>query len=562
MEKMQKVAYFSMEIALSPDMPTYSGGLGVLAGDTLTTASDLQVPIIAISLLYRKGYFDQKLNAQGEQEEVYSGWNVDEFLEEMSERASVAIEGRTVHIRGWKFAIKSKKNYEVPVYFLDTDLPENAEQDRALTDYLYGGDQTYRLSQEIILGIGGVRILRALRYSQIERFHMNEGHSSLLTLELFDEIARSENRETILPQDIDRVRKKCVFTTHTPVPSGHDQYSMDLVIRLLGRKDIYEMKDVFCCDGVLNLTFLALNLSHYVNGVAKKHGETSRLMFANYPIHSITNGVNTQKWTCSFFQSLYDKHIPSWRDDNFSFRNALKLPPNEIWQAHLEAKRQLFEYISSKTGSILDVEKCTIGFARRSTHYKRSYLIFENIDRLKQIASETGPIQIVFAGKAHPQDQEGKSLIQKIFQIKEQLKDAVEVVYLENYNTSLAQLMTSGVDIWLNTPQIGLEASGTSGMKAALNGVPSLSILDGWWVEGWIENITGWAINKDSKSEESNDTEDGASLLDQLENTVLPTYYQNRDRFISMMLHSIALNGSFFNSQRMLYQYVMNAYFL
>jgi len=551
-----------MEIALQSEMPTYSGGLGALAGDILLTASNLQVPMIAVSLLHRKGYFDQKLNSTGEQEEVYPGWNIDEFLEEVPARSSVTIEGRTVHIRAWKFSIRGNKNFEVPVYFLDTDLPENAEQDRSLTHYLYGGDQTYRLSQEIILGIGGVRILRALGYSQIERFHMNEGHASLLTLELFDEIAKSENRETILSQDIDRVRKQCVFTTHTPVSSGHDQFPMDLVMQLLGRKEIYEMKDVFCCEGVLNLTFLALNLSHYVNGVAKRHEETSRLMFANYPIHSITNGVNTQKWTCSFFQNLYDEYIPGWRDDNFSFRHALNLPSEKIWEAHLEAKGQLFEYISSKTGANFDIEKCTIGFARRSTHYKRPYLIFENIERLKEITRNIGPIQIVFAGKAHPHDQEGKLLIQKIFQIKEQLKGVVEIVYLENYNTSLAQLMTSGVDIWLNTPQIGLEASGTSGMKAALNGVPSLSILDGWWIEGWIENITGWAINKDSKSGKSNDSEDGTSLLDQLENSVLPIYYQDRDRFISMMLHSIALNGSFFNSQRMLYQYVMNAYFL
>jgi starch phosphorylase len=560
----RKIAYFSMEIAFDPAMPTYSGGLGVLAGDTIRSAADLKVPMAAVTLIYRKGYFRQRLDPSGSQIEEPVNWIVEKFLSATPQRVAVTIEGRTVHLRAWKYEVVGMGGFRIPIYFLDTDLPENSDWDRTITHVLYGGDQHYRLCQEAILGIGGIRMLRALGYENIERFHMNEGHSSLLSLELLDEEARKAGRAAINHDDVEAVRGKCVFTTHTPVPAGHDQFPLDLVTRVLGRREIYDMKDVFCCEGRLNMTYLALNLSHYVNGVAKKHGEISRLMFAGYKIDAITNGVHAATWTSPSFQELYDKYIPGWRQDNFSFRYALGISKQEIWKAHVEEKRRLVQHVNHETNVGMDPDALTIGFARRAATYKRADLLFQDIERLKSIASKTGTLQVIYSGKAHPQDGGGKELIKHIFQDKELLKNDIKIVYLENYDLELGKMMTSGVDVWLNTPQPPMEASGTSGMKAALNGIPSLSILDGWWIEGCIEGITGWSIGRNTKrTEEGHErSEDAASLYEKLEGTILPLFYRDRDRFIEIMLHCIALNGSFFNTQRMLQQYVVNAYFI
>ena len=324
------IAYFSMEIGLEPAMPTYSGGLGVLAGDTIRSAADLQVPMVAVTMLYRKGYFYQQLDASGWQREGPVEWIVEDYLVELPQRVTVTIEGRSVHLRVWQYDVNGATGSSVPVYFLDVDVPENAEWDRTLTHYLYGGDRHYRLCQEVVLGIGGVRMLRALGYNQVDRFHMNEGHASLLTLELLDEAAKKAGRSTLTHEDVESVRKQCVFTTHTPVPAGHDQFPMDLVNQVLGRRDVYEMHEVFCCEGVLNMTYLALNLSHYVNGVAKRHGEVSQLMFAPYKIDAITNGVHAATWTSQALQQLFDRYIPGWRKDSFSLRYALSIPKQEL----------------------------------------------------------------------------------------------------------------------------------------------------------------------------------------------------------------------------------------
>ncbi len=556
------IAYFSMEIGLEAGMPTYAGGLGLLAGDTMRAAADLKVPMIAVTLLHRKGYFYQLLDADGWQREEAVEWAVNDFLEELPPRARVTLEGREVQLRAWKYEITGVGGFKVPVYFLDTDLPENAAEDRALTHFLYGGDQRYRLCQEVILGIGGIRMLRALGYAEIARFHLNEGHSSLLTLELLDEAARRVGRSSITRNDIAAVREQCVFTTHTPVPAGSDQFPMELVERVLGRREVYEFKDVFCCDGLLNPTFLALNLSCYVNGVAKRHAEVSQLMFAGHAIAAITNGVHAVTWAAPSFQALYDRHLPGWRQDNFSLRSALSLPPSEVWQAHVQAKKALLHYVNRETNAGMDVDVLTIGFARRATAYKRWELIFTDLERLKKIAAPDGNLQLIFAGKAHPQDQGGKEQIRRVLQAKESLKPEIKIAYLPNYDLELAKLMTAGVDVWLNTPQPPLEASGTSGMKAAINGVPSLSVLDGWWIEGWIEGVTGWAIGEDGGSSSSTQTSatDAASLYDKLERIIFPMFYRERDRFLTVMLHAIALNGSFFNAHRMVKQYVLNAY--
>jgi starch phosphorylase len=557
------IAYFSMEVALEVGMPTYSGGLGVLAGDTVRSAADLRVPLVAVTLLHRKGYFYQRLDSDGRQREEPVEWVVGDFLTELPERVAVTIEGRPIQLRVWRYEVTGIGRFKVPVYFLDADLPENSAWDRSLTDTLYGGDPRYRLGQEIILGIGGVRMLRALGHRSIERFHMNEGHSSLLVLELLDEQAREAGRGAFNEEDMRAVRGMCVFTTHTPVAAGHDQFPLDLVDRVVGRPEILHNREIFCCEGVLNMTYLALNLSHYVNGVAKKHGDLTRQMFAGYAIDAITNGVHSATWAAPPFQELFDVYVPGWREDNASLRYALGIPPGDVWNAHTEAKRRLIQYVNRETNTGLDVDVLTLGFARRATAYKRGDLLVSDAERLKAVASRAGLLQIVFGGKAHPQDTPGQDLIQRIFRAHRTLLPEVKTAYLENYDLELAQLLVAGVDVWVNTPQPNQEASGTSGMKAALNGVPSLSVLDGWWIEGHIEGVTGWSIGERFRPVAEGDSRaaDAISLYAKLEQTILPIFYHQREKFIQVMLHAIALNGSFFNTQRMMQQYVLKAYF-
>jgi starch phosphorylase len=576
----QKIAYFSMEIALESAMPTYSGGLGVLAGDTLRSAADMRVPIVAVSLLHRAGHFRQQLDESGSQAEQPVDWKVSNFLTEMPVRAVIPIEGRKVSLRCWKYQVEGVTGYSVPVYLLDTDLAENSEWDRKLTSVLYGGDAHYRLCQEIVLGIGGVRVLRALGYDTLDRFHMNEGHASLLTLELLQESARKAGRTRVEASDLAAVRQKCVFTTHTPVPAGHDQFPLSalaavlgfcpdlsdvcdpqIAVRIFGRHETRgEAKSAAGPQTMLNMTYLGLNMSRYVNGVAKKHGQVSRMMFAGYQIDAITNGVHAATWTSPAFQGLYDTHIADWRQDNFSLRHAESIPRKEIWDAHLRAKSELIDYVNKQEKIMLDPEIFTIGFARRVTAYKRADLVFSDTERLKKIANAFGGLQLVYAGKAHPSDGEGKKLIGRIIALKHQLKGQITIVFLADYDVSLAQLITAGVDLWLNTPQPPLEASGTSGMKAALNGIPSLSVLDGWWLEGLVEGVTGWAIGDENRKEEISRSCDAACLYEKLEATILPMFHENRERFVEIMRHAIAINGSHFNSQRMLQQYVSSAY--
>lgn len=555
-----KIAYFSMEIGLESGMQTYSGGLGMLAGDTIRSAADMGVPLAAVTLLHRKGYLRQSIR-DGWQREEAAPWPISDFVRELPQRVALTVEGRKVMIRAWRRDVRGVGGFIVPVYFLDADLPENLPWDRTLTDFLYGGDARYRLCQEAVLGIGGVRMLRALGCTVLDRFHMNEGHSSLLALELLDEQMRRAGRRSASHEDVEAVRKLCVFTTHTPVAAGHDQFPMDLVDRVLGRREIDEMNEIFCCEGRLNLTYLALNLSHYVNGVAKRHGEIARLMYGRYPIESITNGIHAATWASPPISALLDRHIPDWRHDNFSLRHALKIPRQELWTAHKAAKEALIQRVNSESGAGMEATSFTIGFARRATAYKRGDLILRDAGRLVRVAEKTGGLQLVFAGKAHPQDQGGKEIIRRIIAAGKSMRSGVKIAYLADYDMDLGRTMTAGADLWLNTPQAPLEASGTSGMKAAVNAVPSLSILDGWWVEGHIEGITGWAIGEDDASQERHDQDrDAASLYGRLEESVIPMYYRDRSRYIDVMRHALALNGSFFNTQRMVQQYVVRAY--
>jgi starch phosphorylase len=388
---------------------------------------------------------------------------------------------------------------------------------------------------------------------------MNEGHSSLLALELLEERARSKGRTSLLAEDIEAVRSLCVFTTHTPVPSGHDRFPMELADRILGKSQLHELRERCCFEGQLNLTYLALNLSRYVNGVAMSHGEVSKKMFAGYTVDAITNGVHAATWVSEPFRELYDRYVPGWKLDNFSLRYALSIPTDAIREAHLRAKKSLIEQVNHETNRGFEIDVLTLGFARRATSYKRADLLLQDPERLGKIASQAGRFQVVYAGKAHPRDEEGKRLIERIFQVGGSLKTDVRIAYLSNYEMSLARGIVSGVDVWLNTPKPPLEASGTSGMKAALNGVPSLSVLDGWWIEGHVEGLTGWSIGEAGTSE-SDSTNDAARLYEKLERFVLPTFYGDADRFTDIMRHAIALNGSFFHAQRMLQEYLAKAY--
>ena len=546
-----------MEIAINPAMPTYSGGLGVLAGDTLRSAADLGIPLVAFTLLHRKGYFQQRLDSTGKQTEEVQLWNPADFCTEEPARVTVSVEERTVTVRVWRYDLEGRSGHILPIYLLDTDLEENSGWDRGLTDHLYGGDTNYRLQQEIVLGMGGVRMANALGL-HVNVYHMNEGHAALLTLALLESQVGGGPLGAATESDLAIVRNKCVFTTHTPVPAGHDRFSSEQAIRILGGERTSRLLKLNCFhEGLLNMTLLALRFSRYCNGVALQHGKVSRDMFPEFQIDSITNGVHAPTWTSEPIQQMLDAHIPAWRRDNLFLRNAIDLPEKAILSAHARAKENLLAEVGSRTGLVLDPRVLTLGFARRVATYKRASLMFTDPERLANIAAKAGGLQIIVAGKAHPQDEPGKALIRQVFDKASTLSsDLLKIVYLENYSWELGAILTAGADVWVNTPRRPYEASGTSGMKAALNGVPSLSILDGWWIEGCIEGFTGWAIE-----DGANDAEEAVNFYHKLENAVVPLYLAAPERWARLMRTTLAFNGSYFNTNRMVKQYNRNAYY-
>lgn len=521
-----RVAYFSMEMALRNPIPTYAGGLGVLAGDTLRSSADLDLPLVGVTLVSRAGYFRQAIDAAGHQVEQPDSWRPEDWAAPLEAKVAVRIEGREVWIRGWLYVLEGRRGGNVPVILLDTDLDENREDDRAITRYLYGGDEAYRLTQEIVLGVGGMRMLQALGF-KVFHHHLNEGHSALLTLELLRRYAHPAThlRAGESRYDIPRVRELCNFTTHTPIEAGHDQFSYGLVQRwLLGEFiDLTTFKSLAGQDR-LNMTRLALNLSLYVNGVAKHHAETSRAMFPSYEVRSVTNSVHPYTWTSPSFVKLYDTHLPGWCHEPEQLVRADRLPDAVVWVSHVAEKERLVQTVKECCGVDLELGVATLGFARRMTAYKRPDLLFTDIERLHAHARE--------------------------------LADSIRIAYLPNYDMELALAMVAGVDVWLNTPLPPMEASGTSGMKAAFNGVPNLSVLDGWWAEGFIEGVTGWAIGELGKGPEA----DAESLYQKLEQVVLPLYYDDRNGWIAVMKGAISRNASFFNSHRMMRRYTTEAY--
>lgn len=560
--KEPQIAYFSMEIGVHNDIPTYSGGLGVLAGDTIRSAADLKLPMVAVTLLYKKGYFTQEIDAAGRQVEYPSIWDPSKYMELLPFRVSVQIEGREVQVQAWQYTVKSLTEGSVPVFFLDTDLVANAVDDRNITSSLYGGDLSFRLKQEIVLGIGGVRMLHNMAF-EIKKYHMNEGHASFLTLELLNRFKKpiEDVWDEKLVWDRASVKNLCVFTTHTPVEAGHDKFPYDLVKKIMGDViPVAVLQDLAGKDN-LNMTMLALNLSRYINGVAKKHGQVSQSMFPGYLIHAITNGVHSFTWTCESFKRLYDEYLPGWANEPELFVRIGRVPDNRLWEAHQEAKKRLVALIKEKTGAVFSPDVLTIGFARRATAYKRADLLFRDIERLERIGS--GKLQLVYAGKAHPKDEAGKKLIENIFGYMERFRDRIKIVYLKNYNMDTALSIISGVDIWLNTPLRPLEASGTSGMKAVHNGVMNFSILDGWWIEGHIEGYTGWAIGPAPQELTPGfdaDARDSEDLYRKLEGIIIPMYYNDRHTWVRMMQNAIGKNAYYFNTHRMMRRYVTEAY--
>ena len=550
-----RIAYFSMEIALRPEVHTYSGGLGVLAGDTARSAADLDLPMVFVALLSRQGYVHQEITPSGEQASGSNPWSPADWTEPLPNMVAVRIEGRDVWIRPWLYSLECPLGHAIPVLLLDTDLQENAPEDRRITDVLYGGDDAYRLKQEIVLGIGGHLILQALGFA-IEKFHLNEGHAALLTLPLLRETRRDDGDASSSERQYDTaaVRDRCVFTTHTPVDAGFDRFDYDLVQRILGD---YVEPDVLKALGgpkQLNMTQLALNLSGYVNGVARRHAETARKMFPGYEISSITNGVHVHTWTHRAFAELHASRYLNWAHEPATLAFADQFEDASVWNAHQNAKTELLTLIAAATGTQLRDDLPLIGYARRMTAYKRPGLIFSDIERLIAIAQDH-PFQIVLAGLAHPKDEGGAKAIADFRRHIERLEGIVETVFLPGYDMRLSAALVAGCDIWLNTPLAPLEASGTSGMKAALNGVLNLSVLDGWWLEGCVDGVTGWSIEGTPPG-----SGDGPALYAKLEDVVLPLYHRDRPKWIWMMKQAISKIGPSFNSHRMMQRYVTEAY--
>lgn len=536
-----RVAYFSMEMALESGMATYAGGLGVLAGDVMRSAADLGLPMIGVTLVCHSGYFKQVIHSSGQQLELPDVWRADAYAQRLGAKVVLELEGRPVWVGGWLYRVSSHRGSTVPVVLLDTDLPENQADDRKLTNQLYGGDQMYRLKQEAILGIGGVRMLRALSI-RVRCYHLNEGHTAFLGLES-QRCGESARR---------------VFTTHTPVEAGQDRFPYPLVRRVLN--DYYPQKCLRRLAGSeeLNMTRLALSMANYVNGVALRHADVSQRLFPDYKVQAVTNGVHPLTWASEPLRRLYNRHCSGWHHQPELLMHAEKIPAEDLWEAHVSAKRALIRLVRESGGPGLDVNVPIVGFARRMTAYKRALLLFHDRERLEGIARVL-PFQVVIAGKAHPNDQEGKRIIEQLHQHAASLAGKIPIAFIQNYDMNVALTMVSGSDVWLNTPMPPQEASGTSGMKAAFNGVPNLSILDGWWLEGCIEGITGWAIGTDG---EASDDTHAASLYQKLEATVLPLWHRDREGWVQMMKGAIGRNANFFNSHRMMRRYAAEAYLL
>ena len=557
-----KIAYFSMEMMLRTHIPTYAGGLGILAGDLLRSAADMNIPAVGVSLIYKGVSFVQRLNSDGTQTYSELEWRKSDQFTKMPHRIVLKINGRDVTVGCWRYDMVGYGGFEVPVYLLDTDYYINEQWAREITDNLYAEQKHIRLCQEIILGIGGVRMLETLGYD-VDYYHMNEGHAAFAPLAL---LAKHKYNDQ-------EVRKKCVFTTHTPIPEGHDIFDYELAYRYAEPYLPWHIKQL-AGENHLHMTKLAMSLSHYTNGVSKKHAEITRSMFPGSKIEAVTNGVHHRTWTASTMQDLYNEFLPGWLENPSLLKNAMeKLPDDALWRAHQETKKTLIEFVNKGLGTencddgyekpspdeLFDTDTLTIALARRPVDYKRPLLIYHDLNRLVRISA--GKIQIIQSGKSHHSDDISNNIVKQILAISKKLKGVVRIVYLSNYSPKIARLLVSGCDIWLNTPRRPLEASGTSGMKAAINGGLNFSVLDGWWIEGYhINKNAGFAIGPEpSESPKNDDIVDSNDLYEKLENNIVPLYYQNRPEWVRRMKHAIAL-GAYFSTNRCIKEYLQNAW--
>ena len=540
------IAYFSAEIGISASLPTYSGGLGVLAGDHIKAAADAEIPMIGITLLYKEGYFKQRVDENGKQTETYPRFDFDSVLKKIPEKFCLRLRERDVWVEAYQFTYKSDTKHKIPIYFLDTDLSENIIDDRIISLRLYSGDKDHRILQEAILGFGGIKLIEMKGYDNIATYHMNEGDCSFLTLALLKKHNGNE----------EKVRSMCHFTTHTPVEAGHDQFSLDRCRKLLHRLIPEKLNLPSLVENSrLHMTELGLYFSRSANGVSQLHGKIAQHQFPKFTLDYITNGVYHPYWIGESLQELFDIRISGWRTNPDLLLNLENISNIELAKAHLSHKKILLSYSNSQTQEVLSEDVLTIGFARRATEYKRARLIFSDLDRLKKLGHNK--IQIIFAGKAHPKDTIGKKIIQSIVKNANLLMGEVKIIFLENYNIRLGKLITSGVDIWLNTPLRPNEASGTSGMKAALNGVPNLSILDGWWSEGCEHGVNGWAIGEPDICD---DRVDADSLYQILEEEVIPIYYNDKQKWTNLMRASIERSVKF-TAHRMISEYKHKFYY-
>ena len=550
------IAYFSMEIAICPEIHTYSGGLGVLAGDTVRSSADLSLPMVFVTLASRDGYLRQRLTDAGDQIADPEPWTPADWCTPLDAMIALPLEGRKVWVRPWLHLHRSDHGGQIPVLLLDTDVEQNDVADRDITSRLYGGDAAYRLKQEIVLGIGGLDILGALGF-EIDCFHLNEGHAALLAAALLCRYPEPEDdlRTDGLGFDVYRVRNQCVFTTHTPVEAGHDQFDHDLVEDLLGEFLPVRRLRALAGHDRFNMTRLALSLSGWVNGVAERHAVTAQQMYPGVRIHEVTNGVHLGYWVHPEKAALFDRVSPRWRHEPEDLVNADLIDDDALVAAHARTKGDLIEEIARRSGHQFDPDLPILAFARRMTGYKRPDLVFSDLERLRAIASAR-PFQLVMAGKAHPADLGGQDLIRAAHDHMRRFEGQIPMAFLADYELALAKKLVSGADIWLNTPLPPYEASGTSGMKAGANGVLNLSVLDGWWLEGWVEGVTGWAIGGDR----DNPADHAKDLYNKLEAVVLPMWYEDKPAWRAMMKASMARTGSRFNSQRMMRRYASEAY--
>ena len=532
---MRFVGYFTAEIGLWSKLHTYSGGLGVLAGDHVKSAADAGLPLVAMTLLYRKGYGKQSLDSDGIQSETYPEIDPSEYLFDTKIEISLPLDGTEIHAKIWKTEIFGVGGKLVPVFFLDTFHSKNSKEHQELGMTLYGGNDATRIRQEYLLGVGGIRALQRLGFD-LSGLHLNEGHCTFALLELLNQgWTRQELTERVL------------FTTHTPVPAGHDRFEWGDVEEVLGDLLPEDSKQLVIDAGDseqgrrISMSHLGIALSGPVNAVSGLNAEVASSMFNGQKIAPITNGVHHLTWTTSAMAKLFDEELTGWRKDPNLLEKAGELSSSGLIESRKAARQALRELVQTSTGVRLDKNRLTIGFARRFATYKRANLVFSDLERLREIGA--GKIQFVFSGKAHPRDEGGKALIKSIFESAHDLKDDIPVAFLEDYSMATGLAMTGGVDIWLNNPIRPMEASGTSGMKAAMNGVPNCSILDGWWPEGCEHGVNGWAIGE--ADDERDDVRDAKNVLDVIENEVLPAWNEGDEKWCELMRASIATSARF-----------------